>query len=224
MPRGPFMHSEVPASLGPGGSPPRPSLDLEDVPSTGVRRVARAREREAPVVAWGAVLAGGLVAVGVEVLVELAGAALGWAPPMRPVPIGLTFGAGFWPALSAVVAFFVGGYAAASLAPPVAGSGGVLVALLAWAATVAFGVSVASGIASAAPGGPEGLRAAWAAFGEAACSVVAAALGGRIGAAGGRLTRRQRDRLESDERDRAEAVRIARERDREAMRRDSFSR
>ena len=91
-------------------------------------------------VSWGAILAGVVVALTMQVLLTMLGAGIGIAtldPGTSDNPAASTFSiaAGIWYMLSGIVAAFVGGYIAARLSGKTVPTTGALHGLTTWALT-----------------------------------------------------------------------------------------
>jgi len=149
-------------------------LDYDQLPPTGVRKVIDAfQERDRQWVRWGAVAAGFVVAVGLQLLLTLLAVALGvTAGPRLGIDAeNLTIGAGIWFVVQSLITMFVGGYIAASMGGSIRRADGALSGLLTWSlamvVTVFFmsssllgmgttAANVASNAATAPPGTPAG--------------------------------------------------------------------
>jgi hypothetical protein len=141
---------------------------------------------------WGAVFAGTVIAVVVQVVLSLIGTGIGMSTidPLRynDTPDASTFGMGvaIWWAVSSMVALFAGGWVAGHLAGFHKKSDGPLHGLLAWAlATILMAYLLGSAIGSVASG---------------AASVVgtaASAAGSGVAAAAGPIADRAQQRLEA---------------------------
>lgn len=102
-------------------------------------------------VSWGAIFGGAVVALVVQLALNLLGLAIGLGaidPATETNPLsGLGLGAGIWLALSTVVALFIGGWAAGRLAGLPRRKDGLLHGVIAWAVVTLFTFyMVASGV------------------------------------------------------------------------------
>lgn len=90
-------------------------------------------------VSWGALLAGVVIALSVQLLLNLLGIGIGAstiAPTEGDTPgSGLALGAGIWFALSALISLWAGGWAAGRLAGPVGARNGMLHGFATWSLT-----------------------------------------------------------------------------------------
>lgn len=149
-------------------------LDYEQLPPTGVRKVIDAfQERDRQWVRWGAVFAGFVVAVGLQMLLTLLAVALGVTagPRLGLDSQNLTIGAGVWFVVQSLITMFVGGYIAARVGGSIKRADGALSGLLTWALAMVITVfamsssllgmgstaaNVASNAGTASPGSPVG--------------------------------------------------------------------
>ena len=186
--------------------------EQESLSKAGVRKVLEAHAaREVQKVRWGAVIAGLFLAISTQIVLGLLGIAIGLSSVDMRVPNPLSgFGesAGAWTVGSALVSLFVGGYAASKLACAVSRKEGVLAGILTWATSlVACLWMVFAGLHAAdtvvrppalgplsapriermaqAPSGAT-MKGHWFALGGALVSLMAAMMGGAMGAAGTR--------------------------------------
>ncbi len=92
-------------------------------------------------ISWGAVFGGAVLSVGIWILLEVLGFAIGLsvAHPARGLR-GISIGAGIWTLVAPLVALFVGGIVAGRLAGLVDRFGGALHGGVMWALTMMFGV------------------------------------------------------------------------------------
>ena len=107
-------------------------------------------------VAWGAVFAGTLVAVGVWLLLHLLGMGVGLAA-IEPNDIGslrgVGIGTGVWTLLAPILALFAGGLAAGRLAAPAQRGVGAILGAIVWSLTTVLSVTLLWMALSAAIGG-----------------------------------------------------------------------
>jgi hypothetical protein len=201
-------------------------------------------ERDLQRIRWGAVIAGLFLAIGTQILLAMLGVAIGLSaadtPPGSLGDVGL--GAGIWMAIASLIALFLGGYAAARLGGAIRRSDGALAGLLTWATSLVLTLWLVGAAAGSAAGMMDGGRmvapslrnpignlqrgtaeaarspgaekGAWATFGGACLSLLAALGGGAAGAVGMPDSERRRRRERHRElRDREIAYRAARERE-----------
>ena len=134
-------------------------------------------------ISWGAVIAGMVIAIGVQMVLSLLGAGIGLSTldPLRySSPDASTFGigAGIWWAVSSIISLFVGGWVAAHLAGSPEKADAVLHGLLTWGvATIVTAYLLASAVSAVARGGASviGSAASVAATGAGAVAAPAAA-------------------------------------------------
>jgi hypothetical protein len=117
------------ASSGPSYSDASPASASEDAHTIMINKVS-----------WGAIFAGVVVALVVQVLLTMLGVGVGIAtldPGTRDNPAASTFSivAGIWYVLSGIVAAFAGGYIAARMSGKTAATTGALHGLTTWAFT-----------------------------------------------------------------------------------------
>nr|WP_202913516.1 PhnA-like protein [Acuticoccus sediminis] len=87
-------------------------------------------------VSWGAIFAGVVVALVVQILLSMLGAGIGFATigaAAAPGPSTFSISGGIWVVVSAIIATFVGGYIAARLSGRTTATTGALHGLTAWA-------------------------------------------------------------------------------------------
>lgn len=146
---------------------PPPSLDYEQLPSTGVRpMLAMPEGYEAPWWRWGAVLAGLFVTIGASILLSLFGLAIGVTavnPLSAQAAQSFGIGAAIWWGVQSLITVFIGGFAAAKLGGAIRRGDGIVSGLLTWATALVFTMwlfgsaaggalsSVATGAAAGAP-------------------------------------------------------------------------
>lgn len=129
--------------------------------TTGVAAVAVPRDLGQPFkrVSWGAVFAGMVIAVVVQLVLSLLGAGIGLSTvdPMQnetPGAASLGIGAGIWWAVSSVIALFAGGWIASHLAASPDKTDSMLHGLLTWGvATIVTVYLLASVVGSVMRGG-----------------------------------------------------------------------
>jgi hypothetical protein len=204
---------------------PVPIEEDEGTPASGVRKMLDAfEERDLSRIRWSSVLAGLFLALGALTLLGLLGVAVGLsvldlraANPLARLSVGL----GIWMGFSALIALFVGSFAAAKLGGSIRRGDGMLAGALTWAASLALVLAIGGASSRSLvveeDGGAETTslliadrsvqfvptpeariekaqmaRAAWAAFGGAVISLVAAGAGGALGAVGKRKGERPR--------------------------------
>ena len=135
-------------------------------------------------VSWGAIIAGVVVALAIQVLLAMLGAGIGLAtiePAQQgsnPSATSMGIGAAIWWALSGIVAAFGGGWVAARLAGVPSREAGLLHGLATWAAATLIVLYLLSSTAGAIAGG------AFTAVGRT-LSGVGSAAGGAVAAAAG---------------------------------------
>jgi len=196
-------------------------VDEEATPVSGVRKMLDAfEERDLSRIRWSSVLAGLFLALGALSLLGLFGLAVGVSVlDMRGQdPMGrLSMGMGIWMGFASLVALFVGSFAAAKLGGSIRRGDGALAGALTWATSLAL-LLVVAGMGSqrlvvdVPADAPTSLliadeqmveadphtskmqlvSGAWGAFAGASISLVAAVVGGALGAVGKRQGERMR--------------------------------
>ncbi len=93
-------------------------------------------------ISWGAVFGGAVLSVGIWILLEVLGFAIGLsvAHPARGSLRGIGIGAGIWTLIAPLIALFIGGLVAGRLAGFIDRFGGALHGGVMWALTMIFGV------------------------------------------------------------------------------------
>jgi hypothetical protein len=180
---------------------PAPTLDLEDtIHPPAPRSGATSTTFD---LAWSAVLAGALVAVGIELILGLFGLALAVSE--------LAYGAAAWSASAAMIAMFAAGYAATRIAELSRRRDAMLHGGFAWvlATTIALVLGGLNPIAGAVLTSLHGEP--WSAFASACLALFAALLGGFVAVRSDGYKRPGSSVI-------VEGVRRRRELDREAMR------
>jgi len=114
-----------------------------DVMSYGARRPAM------PAIRWGAVLAGVVVGVSVQLVLTLLGIATGLTATQAAEGETLGMGALIWAALSMLVSAFVGGYVAARMSGLKRKADGVLHGAVSWAVTTILFATLATTVGGA---------------------------------------------------------------------------
>jgi hypothetical protein len=156
----------------------RPATDsVAETTAVGVAAPLTANLRR---VSWGAIIAGVVVALAIQVLLAMLGAGVGLAtiePAQQgdnPSATSMGIGAAIWWALSGIVAAFAGGWVAARLAGVPSREAGMLHGVATWAAATLVVLYLLSSTASSIVGG--------------AFNVVGQTLSGVGGAAGGAVS------------------------------------
>jgi hypothetical protein len=104
----------------------------ESVEPAGVPRAALLRR-----VSWGAIIAGGIVALSIQLMLNMLGLAIGFGAvdprAGQDQASGLAIGAGIWLAVATIISLFAGGWAAGRMAGLPRRVDGVLHGFVAWA-------------------------------------------------------------------------------------------
>lgn len=193
-----------PGTAVPGSAPH--DLEYGSLPSTGERIVAPSRALAHPdeeayrrSVRWGAVFAGFVIAIGTQILLGLLGVAFGMYAAKGSLN-ALTVFAAIWFGATALVSNFIGGIVTGRTGAWIKRGHGAMNAAIAWALGLAIGawvlgpaiMSAAANLLSSRSPRPdlptsglsfgEAAGSAWYFFGIAAITLLAAMIGGAVGA------------------------------------------
>lgn len=143
-------------------------------------------------VSWGAIFAGGVVALGAQLLLTLLGIAIGLST-FEPLTEGaisqaVGIGAGIWWTVTALVSLFLGGWTAGRLSGMPLRQDAMMNGIIAWALVTLLSVVLVGTGTGVIIGGAfnditnASAMSAWWAFIAMVAGVVAAAIGGMLGA------------------------------------------
>lgn len=154
-------------------------------------------------VAWGALFAGTVAALAVQLLLMVLGMAIGLsvadsALTDRDAPGGLGVGAGIWWLATMIIALFVGGYVAARLAGLFKAADGVLHGFLTWSLTALIGTFVVTSSIGSLVGGATNLAGDTAAAFSGSITQGAGGLRGQLVRGGNRQVQEFWRNVESD--------------------------
>ena len=108
-------------------------------------------DRRQPMLRWGAVIAGGAVAIGLWILLQVLGTGVGLAtvdPDDTGTLRGAGIGTGIWSVIAPLIALFSGGYLAARLSGTVQRGIGAVHGLVLWSLTIVLGLMSLFGVIS----------------------------------------------------------------------------
>lgn len=140
------------------------------------------QEHHAHSVSWGAIFAGLVIALSIQLLLNLLGIGIGAStvtPTNGDTPgTGLAIGAGVWFAISALLALFAGGWASGRLAGAVGRKNGMLHGFTTWALTTILTLYLLGSAIGGIIGGAASLLGKTAALGGQGVAAAAPTLGG----------------------------------------------